>query len=391
MRDDISKYVFTKTGRFNETDLPVLLNHCDAVGDWSDLYIMEFEPIKIRAHGNIYPVFSAREITDTEVAAFLTTITGNPASPTYVKQGNQLDPSYSHFKNIETHKGEVCRYRVNVVCAMTNRGQKGIQITIRKINYVPRPITDMDLEPAVLSNVFPRVGLVVIAGETGSGKSTLLAAILRYINETPNGNKVIHTYESPIEFVHSSYPSDITNSIYQSEVMDIGGMVKSFSDGVRASLRRNPDGFLVGECRDLETMNITIRAANSGHFVYTTIHANSVPEVMSRMLNEFIPEERHARFSDLLSSSKMFLCQYLAKNTKGTRTPVREYLVFTDEIKERLKTVPFENIISALKDIMAEYGEYQGAVAQSMRNCADHLLKTEQITTDVYQHILSGA
>jgi twitching motility protein PilT len=160
-------------------------------------------------------------------------------------------------------------------------------------------------------------GLVIVAGMTGSGKSTTVASIIDWINS----NKTLHvlTIEDPIEFVHRNKKSIISQR-------GVGDDVESFIDGVRSSLRHDPDVISIGEMRDPDTIRAAIDAASTGHLVLTTFHSNTAAEVVNRIVSFFEPVERDLVRLQLRDSLKCVICQRLVPKIGGGRVPALEFL-----------------------------------------------------------------
>ncbi|MEM0550286.1 MULTISPECIES: type IV pilus twitching motility protein PilT [Aeromonas] len=378
-------------GAFGGDDIDEILRHCHACGDFSDIYLSDESRIVVKSHGLIYPVFDQRPLRMEELSRFFMKLTDDPAAASTVLQGNPYDGSYSHLSVKDDNRSRPVRYRANAISYLNPKAQKGIQLTMRTINFVPPKLAAMALEKGIFNNISPRQGLVIVSGETGSGKTTLLASVLRYRMEMKNGHCIINAYEAPIEYLHSelAYQSDPTNQIYQTEVNPLG-WIKSFAVGIRASLRRNPNGFLIGECRDLETIEASIRAASSGHFVYTTTHANSVSDTITRFINEFPSHERQARYYEMISNLRLIVAQYLAVSVDGKRVPIREYLVFSKEVRDQLKAVEFKDSERMIRKIIDDQGQFDSEFAQSTSQSAKHHLDIGAISQETYDLIISG-
>ena len=205
-----------------------------------------------------------------------------------------------------------------------------MQVTLRVIPSSPPYLKDMDLDPNLQKALVPTQGIVIVAGATGSGKSTLLAGIMLELLENENGK--ILSYESPIEFVYDSVASERA-LMSQSE---IPLHLPDFPRAVRNALRRKPEYILVGEARDKETISAVIDAALTGHTVYTTVHSNGVADTIRRMVASFPQDERYGRTVDLISMVRAIVWQMLVPTEDGGRYPVREWLIFSPEVREKL-------------------------------------------------------
>ena len=227
----------------------------------------------------------------------------------------------------------------------------------------------------------PRNGLVIVAGGTGSGKSTTLAAVIRaHLEDRKHPVKIVDIQE-PIEYVFHDVAggSGSSSIIGQSEV---GTHIESFSEGVRSALRRKPGIICVGEARDLKTISVTLEAALTGHLVYTTTHANDIPDTIRRLLSAFPAEEREARALDLISSTRFCMVQHLiSRIDKPGVVPVREYLKFTQRVKEKLVGRPNNEWPSILADEVAGRVEDTGSedMCQQLSNVARPLYQQGMI------------
>ena len=214
------------------------------------------------------------------------------------------------------------RFRVNVY-----RQEAGISVAAR---VVPRSIPSFDdlHLPAVVAKIAdnPR-GLILVSGTTGSGKSTTIAAILERINQTRNEHIV--TIEDPIEFLHTSRKCLINQR-------EIGINVKDFPTALRALLREDPDVVLIGEMRDTETFRSALQAADTGHLVISTVHAENVAQTVSRLLNMFPEDEQPSVRKSLVFSLRAIIAQKLLKSVAAgvNRVPAVEVLVSTPIVRK---------------------------------------------------------
>ena len=183
---------------------------------------------------------------------------------------------------------DVGRFRVNVF--MQRRGMGGV---FRVIPEKIKGAKELGLPQGVMELIAVPRGLVLVTGPTGSGKSTTLAAMIHEINITRKEH--IITIEDPIEFVHENKMSLINQR-------EVSSHTKSFANALRASLREDPDIILVGEMRDLETIQLAMTAAETGHLVFGTLHTNNAPKTIDRIIDVF-PQAQQAQVRTMLSES----------------------------------------------------------------------------------------
>ena len=192
----------------------------------------------------------------------------------------EMDTSY--------HVAGVGRFRVNLF--MQRRGMGGV---FRVIPEIIKSCKELNLPEAILNMIDTPRGLVLVTGPTGSGKSTTLASLINEINLTRKEH--IITIEDPIEFVHENKGCLINQR-------EVSSHTKSFSNALRAALREDPDIVLVGELRDLETIQLAMTAAETGHLVFGTLHTNNAPKTIDRIIDVF-PQAQQAQIRTMLSES----------------------------------------------------------------------------------------
>jgi len=192
---------------------------------------------------------------------------------------------------------------------------------IRRLDGEMRSFEELELPARLEDFCRERDGLVIVTGPTGSGKSTTLATMLNRINATRNGH--IITIEDPIEFIHKSQKC----LVHQRQV---GRDTKSFNDALVESLRQDPDVILVGEVRDIATVRTALRAAETGHLVFTTLHAGDAPGAVERLVSVFPPEEQAGARRQLALVLRGVFAQHLVADKSGRgRHPAYELLVNT--------------------------------------------------------------
>ncbi len=216
------------------------------------------------------------------------------------------------------------RFRVNI-----SRQRRNYNIVLRVIPPQIKTFTDLNL-PGVLADIAQaQRGYVLVTGATGMGKSTTLATMLNEINTTRK-SKIV-TIEDPIEFVFSHHKSIITQR-------EIGTDTASFPDALRAALRQDPDVIMVGEMRDLETVDTSLKAAETGHLVFSTIHTSDVASTITRLVSFFPNEEQlnvRARLAENLHA--IISLRLLVNKKENGRVPAVEVMRSTRSIQECIK------------------------------------------------------
>lgn len=192
------------------------------------------------------------------------------------------------------------------------------------------PAEILTMEQLKLPEVFRKIcgyhkGLILVTGPTGSGKSTTMAAMIDYINK--NNSHHIITIEDPVEFVHTSRKSLIKHR-------EVGRHTLKFINALKGALRQDPDMMLVGEIRDRETVEIALKAAQTGHLVAGTLHTNSAVKTLNRILDMFGSEEQPALRVSIAESLVAIIAQLLCKTTDGKRAAFHDVLINTDVVKE---------------------------------------------------------
>ncbi len=346
--------------RFTERHVDELLLWC-VKQNASDITIQTDRPIYNEIHGALYPG-TYRNIDAADMDVMLAKIYGREAKAK-LASGTDLDISYE----IRPDRYTRIRFRVNIT-AILSRGRDSAQITMRVLPSEPPTLKDLNIEKEIVDAWAPRQGMVIITGPTGSGKTTLLAAGNRMLLERPGGCGKMLTYEAPIEYVYDSISSP-RSLVSQTE---IPRHLPDFSKGVRNALRRKPEIILVGEARDRETINASIEAAQTGHAVYTTTHTLGVANTVSRMISTYDIDERSERAISLMETLRLIVTQVLMPRKGGGRIGVREWMVFPDEVREKLMDMEFVQWSNEIDRMLAQYG-------QSMKKSAEIVYEDGQI------------
>jgi twitching motility protein PilT len=255
----------------------------------SDLHLSSGSRPKIRKHGELVEM-EQPELTNESLRSLLFEITTDEQKKVF-NDKKDLDFAYEI--------PGVARFRANYF-----EQKRGAGAVFRVIPTEIMTVEELGLPPQILKLTDLSRGLVLVTGPTGSGKSTTLAAIIDYINTKRKEH--ILTIEDPIEFVHKNKGCLINHR-------EIGTHTKSFAAALRAALREDPDVILVGEMRDLETIELAITAAETGHLVFGTLHTSSAAKTIDRIIDAF-PAGQQAQIRTMLSESlKGVVCQQLLK------------------------------------------------------------------------------
>ena len=273
------------------------------------------------------------------------------------------DDEFAHFIEHKDHDFAIekdgKRFRVNAF-------QETIKfaLILRRIESDLPKFDDLGLPAYIRTIPTLDTGLVLVTGETGSGKSTTLAALIDVISATKKGH--IITIEDPIEFQHNSKESVMTQR-------EVGRDTKSFANALRAALREDPDVILVGELRDVETIGLALTAAETGHLVFGTLHSNSAPSTINRIIDVFPPEQQGQVQSQLASSLRCVLTQRLLKTIdKPGRVAAFELMICNTAIQSLIR----ENKIFQISNTM-QMGKAEGQML--MENSLKDLISQKRI------------
>jgi twitching motility protein PilT len=280
----------------------------------SDLHLKVGRPPTLRVDGQMVNI-EAAPLKQEDLRSLAEQIMG----PKNIKEFSELKES-----DFALAVPGVGRFRVN---AYQQRGT--IAYAFRTVPFQAKTISELNL-PTVCERIamMPR-GLVLVTGITGSGKSTALASMLHYINQNRHANVI--TIEDPIEYLHR----DINCSINQREV---GTDTGSFGQALRRVLRQDPDIILVGEIRDLETLDTALKAAETGHLVFSTLHTTDATQTVNRILS-FYPPHQQTEVRYMLSNAlRAIVSLRLVKRAdKKGRVPAAEVLVNSEAVRDQMR------------------------------------------------------
>jgi defect-in-organelle-trafficking protein DotB len=364
-KDNIAATWPDEPPRFTDAHIDDFLLWCVKKNS-NDITIQTDRPVYNEIYGLLYPA-TFRPIDAADMNVFLTKIYG-PEAGARLASANDLDLSYE----IRPDRYTRIRFRVNVTACLS-RGRDSASITMRVLPNEPPTMDDLNVEDDIRNSWYPRQGMVIVTGPTGSGKTTLLASGIRMLMERKRGCGKVVCYEAPIEYVYDAIKSP-RSLLSQTE---IPRHLPDFARGVRNALRRKPNIILVGEARDKETISAAIEAAQTGHTVYTTTHTTGVAATIQRMVATFEPNERSERAYALMETVRLVVTQTLVPKVSGGRLGVREWMRFSDEVRDKLMDMDFKDWPAEINRMLPFYG-------QSMAKSAEILFESGDIDRRTY-------
>ncbi len=335
----------------NTPKIETLLEECIR-HNASDLHIQYGLPPVLRVDGALVPIAGMPKLKETDVKSLIFATLDEEQQKILIKD-KEYDYSFAF--------GDVARFRVN---AFQESGK--LAAAFRLIPNNIKSVNDLGM-PAVIESFaeFPR-GLVLVTGPTGSGKSTTLAALIDKINR----EKSVHiiTIEDPIEYTHKSQRSVIAQREIHYDTF-------SFAAALRSVLRQDPDVVLIGEMRDLETIQAAITTAETGHLVFATLHTNSAAQSIDRIIDVF-PAHQQPQIRTQLSNMLMAVCaQRLVPAIGGGRVVAAEIMIANSAIRSLIRDGKTHQIDTAIQT-----GAEQGM--QTMDRTLANLIQTGVITYD---------
>lgn len=324
----------------------------------SDLHISAGSPPILRLNGDIV-YYKGDALSADDIKQMLYSIMTEQQRAEYERELD-IDFAISFGKDL--------RFRVNAFNTLN-----GAAAVLRSI-----PNRVLSLEELGAPEILKKLcglhkGLILVTGPTGSGKSTTLAAMINHINT--NDAKHIITIEDPVEFIHTSRKSLINQR-------EVGKNTRSFAKALRSALREDPDVILVGELRDMETIQLALTAAETGHLVMGTLHTNSAPKTIDRIIDVFPAGDKEMVRAMLSISLEAVVTQTLLKNKEGGRIPAHEIMLGTPAVRNLIREARISQIYSLI-----QMGAKQGMI--TMKDCIYGLLNNGVISEDVARSALS--
>ncbi len=327
----------------------------------SDLHLSASNPPIIRVNGQLKRI-KADILNSDDIRAMLYSVMSEDQRAAY-ERNLEVDLAISF--------GEKARFRVNAY-----NTRQGAAAVFRTIPSKIPTVQELELPAAIRKFAELEKGLVLVTGPTGSGKSTTLAAIINQINLTKN--KHILTIEDPVEFFHPSQKSLINHR-------ELGVDTHSFKGALKSALREDPDVILVGEMRDYETISLALTAAETGHLVFGTLHANSASKTIDRIIDVFPTGDKEMVRAMLSSALEGVVAQTLLLKSDGTgRVGAFEILVGTNAVRNLIR----ENQIPQIYSMM-QTGSRYGMI--TMEEAINNLLQQGIISPETARHALMKA
>jgi len=300
----------------------------------SDLHLRVGSPPQVRVHGHMHPLEGYRPLNAAETKQLAYSVISD-AQRKQFEEKLEFDFSFG--------SEGLSRFRVNVF-----KQKETVGAVLRAIPFEIKTFENLGLPPVVADLCRKPRGLVLVTGPTGSGKSTTLATMIDKINITRREH--ILTIEDPIEFVH-----DHKNCVVSQR--ELGGDTFSFGDALRSALRQDPDIVLIGEMRDLETIEMALRVAETGHLTFATLHTNTAASTINRIIDVF-PAGQQAQIRTQLSIVlEGIMCQALLPNAAGNgRAMALEVLIPNSAVRNLIRDDKIHQIYSMMQTGGEKYG-----------------------------------
>jgi twitching motility protein PilT len=279
----------------------------------SDLHLIPDEPPVLRCHGEILRM-EGHSLGAKPIGAFVESVL-TPMQTAALNNGDECDCAL--------HLPTFGRFRVNVFNHL-----RGRSVALRYIPEQVPTLAHLEVSSAVAQVATMERGLVLVTGPAGSGKSTTLAAIIDAINSNRSAHVI--TIEDPIEYVHVSRRS----VVHQREV---GTHTRSFAAALRSALREDPNIIMIGELRDMETIQLALTAAETGHLVLASLHSANAPMTIDRIIDVFPAAQQGQVRAILAESLRMVVAQTLCPRRSGGRIAAMEILVATPAVRTLIR------------------------------------------------------
>ena len=295
----------------------------------SDIFISAGAPIAIKIQGTTVPI--NQRVMDPETIQRMAYEMLTPEQQEKFETTRELNLSFG--------RRDLGNFRVNM---FWQRGS--IALVVRYILGDIPPLDTLGLPPVLSDLIMEKRGLILVVGSTGSGKSTTMAAMIDHRNQHKSGH--ILTVEDPIEYLFKHKKSIVNQR-------ELGMDTETWASALKNAMRQAPDCILIGEIRDLETMQAALAYAQTGHLCMATLHANNAHHALNRIMNFFPLESRQLLFLDLSVTLKAVISQRLVRKPDGRRMPAVEILLNTRHISELIERGEINSVKEAMERSMA--------------------------------------
>lgn len=321
----------------------------------SDLHLRAGCAPQVRIHGAIQPLEGYPSLSEADTKRLSYSILLDTQKK-ILEERLQLDLSYA--------LGKKSRFRVNVFSQ-----KQSIGAVFRVIPYEIWTFEKLGLPDVVVDLCKKPRGLILVTGPTGSGKSTTLASMIDKINRERHEH--ILTIEDPVEFLHTHKSCVVSQR-------ELGADTYSFADALRSGLRQDPDVVLVGEMRDLETIELALRVAETGHLTFATLHTNTAPSTINRVIDVFPAGQQPQIRAQLSMVLEGIMCQALMPNAAGNgRVMALEVLIPNGAVRNLIREDKIHQIYSMMQTGAGKFG------MQTLNQSLSQLYRTRQISLEM--------
>ena len=340
----------------------------------SDIHLNAGQAPALRTHGNLVPVGTA-PFTQEEMFSLCQFMMNDPNLKSHPEKCQDFDGSFEV-------KG-LGRFRFNIY-----RTVSGICAVLRVITSKIPTIDDLKLPPVLKKIAEASRGMILVTGATGSGKSSTLAAMIDHLNSSQQLHIV--TVEDPIEFLHPQRQCRISQR-------EVGRDTKDFTVALKSALRQDPDVILLGEMRDIETLNIALKAAETGHLVFSTVHTSDAMKTVGRLISLFPPEEQSSARLRLADNLHAIISQRLIPGKHSPRVVAQEILInnlgISDCIANEKKTSEIPGFIEKGKEVsgMQTFDQHLAELAQKDLISVDVALEYATNPSDFQRNLSFGS
>ncbi len=322
----------------------------------SDIHLKAGDVVRARIHGQLVPLTQQR-LNQDQLRALALKLIPRQSDRERIDDLTDYDCSWG--------MAGLGRFRVNIL-----RQRGSLMIVMRVIPFEVPTFEELRL-PSILEKISAHErGLILVTGVTGSGKSSTMAAMVHHINRTWSRHVV--TLENPIEFLHRDQKSSITQR-------DVGTDTLNFNDGLRAALRQDPDVILIGEMRDTETIDIALKAAETGHLVISTVHTQDAVQTISRLIAVFNRSEQEMARIRLSETLQAIISQrLLPRADRSGRVVACEVMVVTGTIRDHIRD---PDRVAEIVDLIADGRDHYGS--QTFDQHLTELVRDDLVSFDV--------